>query len=533
MTAAGAVSAGFAQVLVAQNQFQRSVWYGVGFALLTVAWLALGPFLAVLDTRAVWRCAVVVSLISLCVESLGDMDLRHQPLALVQFGAAALVLLTSIATLLRSTARHRVSTVTSPSRWTAAAGAGVLALGLVGTGSAMVAQASSKSPTDSPTPSASASASPTHSMAGMSMAMAAAGNDQYWDDVSGQAFKGTGVTRTYFISADQVVWDYAPLGFNAITGQPFDDTANIYVKTGPGRIGSKYEKCIYRGYTDSSFATLKARAPEDAYLGFLGPVIQAEVGDTIKVVFRNTCPFATSVHPHGVFYNKNSEGAPYNDGTTGADKADDAVPTGGRHTYIWQVPARTGPGPGDGSSVMWMYHSHTDEVHDTYAGLMGFMVVTAHGMANPDGSPKDVDRQVFENFMVGDENNSPFIQANVDRFAQAPAPALDDEDFVESNKMHNINGYVFGNQPLLTLHKGERVRWYVMAMGTEFDVHTPHWHGNVLVINGMRTDVTSLLPAQMVVGDMVPDNPGIWLLHCHVGDHITAGMMTRYQVLNI
>ena len=59
-------------------------------------------------------------------------------------------------------------------------------------------------------------------------------------------------------------------------------------------------------------------------------MIQAEVGDTIKVVFRNNCPFPASMHPHGVFYDKDSEGAPYNDGTGGADKADDAVPAG-RH----------------------------------------------------------------------------------------------------------------------------------------------------------------------------------------------------------
>lgn len=47
----------------------------------------------------------------------------------------------------------------------------------------------------------------------------------------------------------------------------------------------------------------------------------------------------------------------------------------------------------------------------------------------------------------------------------------------------------------------------------------------------MRTDVTALLPAQMVVADMTADNPGIWLFHCHVNDHITAGMQTRYQVI--
>jgi manganese oxidase len=35
----------------------------------------------------------------------------------------------------------------------------------------------------------------------------------------------------------------------------------------------------------------------------------------------------------------------------------------------------------------------------------------------------------------------------------------------------------------------------------------------------------------MVTADMVPDNVGIWLYHCHVNDHIDAGMLERYQVL--
>ena len=46
----------------------------------------------------------------------------------------------------------------------------------------------------------------------------------------------------------------------------------------------------------------------------------------------------------------------------------------------------------------------------------------------------------------------------------------------------------------------------------------------------MRTDVVPLLPGTMQVADMVPDDPGIWLLHCHVNDHILAGMITRFQV---
>jgi len=158
------------------------------------------------------------------------------------------------------------------------------------------------------------------------------------------------------------------------------------------------------------------------------------------------------------------------------------------------------------------------------------MVVTARGMARPDGSPKDVDREVFELFSVMDENKSPYLTANVERFAGKPYPPPDDEEFEESNLMHSINGYVFGKQPMLTLRKGERVRWYVMSMGTEVDLHTPHWHGNDVLVGGMRMDVVNLLPASMVTADMVPDDPGIWLFHCHVNDHLTAGMITRYRV---
>jgi hypothetical protein len=69
------------------------------------------------------------------------------------------------------------------------------------------------------------------------------------------------------------------------------------------------------------------------------------------------------------------------------------------------------------------------------------------------------------------------------------------------------------------------------VVGTETDLHTPHWHGNTVLVNRMRMDTVNLLPASMVVVDMVPDIVGIWLFHCHVNDHIRAGMLTRYRVL--
>ncbi|MGH9538965.1 MAG: multicopper oxidase domain-containing protein, partial [Terriglobales bacterium] len=47
---------------------------------------------------------------------------------------------------------------------------------------------------------------------------------------------------------------------------------------------------------------------------------------------------------------------------------------------------------------------------------------------------------------------------------------------------------------------------------------------------GQRTDVLSVVSAQMITSDMVPDAPGIWLYHCHISDHMLAGMDARYEV---
>src|SRR4029077_10500207 len=45
-----------------------------------------------------------------------------------------------------------------------------------------------------------------------------------------------------------------------------------------------------------------------------------------------------------------------------------------------------------------------------------------------------------------------------------------------------------------------------------------------------RTDVVELLPATMKVADMQADNPGSWLFHCHVADHMAEGMFARFTV---
>ncbi len=348
-----------------------------------------------------------------------------------------------------------------------------------------------------------------------------------------------GKIRTYYVAADEVEWDYAPGSINGFTGKPFEGVAANFVNSGPHRIGKVYRKAVYREYTDDTFRHLKPRSSEDAYLGILGPSLRAEVGDTIRVVFKNNASRPYSMHPHGVFYDKASEGALYHDGVPMAKKPGGAVPPGGGNVYTWPVPERAGPGPNDPSSVGWLYHSHVEEMRDTDSGLAGFISVTRRGMARPDGTPKDVDREFFSLYLMYNENQSWYLEHNINTYCGDPkgvnklksGPLIEGTTFKTSNFMCAINGYLYCTMPLMAARQGKRVRWYVATMGDFNNYHTAHWHGNTVLLNGSRTDVLSLAPAQTLTVDMVPDNPGIWLYHCHVSGHMEMGMDVYYQIL--
>lgn len=336
--------------------------------------------------------------------------------------------------------------------------------------------------------------------------------------------------RTYFIAAEEVHWDYAPsYPDNSMSGQNFTDEQKVFVAgNGETRIGHIYKKARFIEYGDESFSSPVAREPYWEHLGILGPAIRAEVGDTLQLVFKNNTGRVLSLHPHGVLYAKDSEGTPYDDGTSDDAKGDDRVLPGGTYTYIWHVPKTAGPGPNDPDTIVWLYHSHVDEVAETNAGLIGPLLISKRGRLGDNGRPKGIDREFIVLFNVFDENASLYLEDNIREFAPSGNP--DEEDFQESNLMHAMNGYLYGNLPGLTMKKGDKVRWYQIALGTEVDLHTPHWHGNTLLWNGNRVDVTELLPASMKVLEMRPNNPGTWMYHCHVNDHLTAGMMSAYTV---
>jgi manganese oxidase len=344
-----------------------------------------------------------------------------------------------------------------------------------------------------------------------------------------------GKLRTYYIAAEEITWNYAPSGEDLAMGHHLHGDRALYVERSAGSLGAAVTKAVYVAYTDDTFATRLARPPEDAYLGLLGPILRAEVGDVIRVIFRNKAAREYSMHPHGVFYTKADEGAGYNDGTSLTEKRDDAVRPGDTQIYVWKVPERAGPGPRDPSSIAWPYHSHVDEPADTNSGLIGAIIITARGKAGANARPRGVDRELITLWKIFDEGKSWYAPGNaraanidLDTLRRDPARL---EKFQHGNQKHAINGFIFGNMPVPEIRIGQRVRWHVIGLGGVQDVHTVHWHGATVLAQGRRKDVVSILPAESATVDMLADNPGTWMLHCHVDEHMQAGMHARYRIL--
>lgn len=349
-----------------------------------------------------------------------------------------------------------------------------------------------------------------------------------------------GVMREYFIAVEEVEWDYTPRGQDlcGAEAQEFGEDALVFCEEGEQRFGSRYLKAVYVEYTDDTFKTRKDRSADEAHMGSLGPLMRAEVGDTLVIHFKNKLSeHPASMHAHGVWYDKSSEGNAYNDGTSGAEREDDAVPTGGNHTYVWKVPERAAPGPKEPLSKVWMYHSHTDEVADTYAGLEGAIVVTAKGNADEDGKAKDVDREFVLFFQVFDEGSSLLYGDNVaakwgpDAGTSDELAALEgDDEYLESNLMHAVNGMMYCNLPELKATEGERVRVYMMGLGTEVDLHTPTAGSVTWNLQDTTAQALSLMPGAMQTADLVASRTGSWVVECNVADHIIAGMRAKLTV---
>lgn len=329
--------------------------------------------------------------------------------------------------------------------------------------------------------------------------------------VGGLAQPATARERTYYVAADDVVWNYAPSGKNLEDSTPLRPLLH-------GQLGWSYHKLLYREYTDASFRALAPVPPDRRYLGFLGPLMRAEVGDTIVVVLRNHTRQPLDINPHGLVV-VSAPAKPLAPGGTG--------------TYRWAVTDHGGPGPSDGSSFLWTYTPSNRIAGMMASGLIGPIIVTRRGMARADGSPTDVDREFVIGFREEDESESVTLPESLADTATNPRHVPKKLAAIPfgTNVYVSLNGFEFGNMPMLTMHRGERVRWYLFSSESPFDFHAPTWTGNTVLWNGQRADTIGLGVSDRAIADMVPDNVGMWKIYCTLNIHLLGGMEARYTVV--
>jgi multicopper oxidase len=93
-----------------------------------------------------------------------------------------------------------------------------------------------------------------------------------------------------------------------------------------------------------------------------------------------------------------------------------------------------------------------------------------------------------------------------------------------------INGTTYDQTVPLTIRRGQAGRLRVRNMSMM--PHPLHVHGHTFQVgpaggDGPRKDTVLVPPMGGFEADLLADNPGSWMVHCHNAYHAEAGMMTR------
>jgi len=277
-------------------------------------------------------------------------------------------------------------------------------------------------------------------------------------------------TREYWIAAEEMKWNIVPTHRDQMMAERVREGRTTFTAYG------------YRPYSPNFEAPLgPATIP--------GPLIEAEIGDTVIVHFRNKLKAPVTMHPHGIFYANEMDGAYKGKWTDpgGFVQHDRAF------TYVWE--AR------EGTEGFWVYHDHGPmDPLPVFRGLHGPLLIRKQGEARPD-----------REFFVAFHTFEPSITGLKGIY-------------------YCINGRAYaGNTPTFEAKVGERVAWHVYGMDNFF--HTFHTHGHRWEEpDGRIIDNKTLGPAESFKMEFVEDNPGRWFYHCHVFQHLHMGMNGWYVV---
>ena len=221
-----------------------------------------------------------------------------------------------------------------------------------------------------------------------------------------------------------------------------------------------------------------------------GPVIEAVVGDRVRIYVTNKLPEPTTVHWHGVIVPNGMDGV--------AGLTQDFIQPGKTFKYEFTFT----------KAGTFMYHPHFDEMTQIALGMVGMIVV------HPKEQPA---RRVRDFSLMIHEWKVPIGAARPDPLAM--------NDF----NVLTFNSKSFPATSPLAVETGDLVRIRIGNLGP-MDHHPIHLHGHAFEV--VATDggpipkdrrwpeTTTLVPVGAVrVIELVADNPGDWALHCHMTHH--------------
>ena len=232
-----------------------------------------------------------------------------------------------------------------------------------------------------------------------------------------------------------------------------------------------------------------------------GPTIQVIEGDRVRIIVDNHLPEPTSMHWHGFEIPVEVDGAP--------GSSQDPIPPGGRFVYEFALH----------QSGTFFYHSHM--AMQEMMGMIGAFIM----------HPK--------------ENYSPHIDRDfaiiLQEFAILPNNPIPNSMNMEFNWL-TLNGKSGPATTPLIVRLNDRVRLRFINLG--MDHHPIHLHGHTFVVTGTeagRQPQSTWGPGNTVlVGvaqsrdvEFVANNPGDWMIHCHLPHHMmnqmssVVGPMTR------
>jgi FtsP/CotA-like multicopper oxidase with cupredoxin domain len=237
--------------------------------------------------------------------------------------------------------------------------------------------------------------------------------------------------------------------------------------------------------------TYNARVP--------GPPIEVNAGDRVVIHLKNEATEPHSIHTHVVRFADDSDGT-----------GETVVQPGETYTYTWDA-VYAGSFP---------YHDHGMEGEGTARGLFGAVIVHA-----PDEEPANEHVVLLADFDQTEYRSLPGVADPVTGEFPPEGTYRGGHEY-----MHTINGKGYEDAiPPFTGKVGELQRWRIISIGSEF--HTWHIHGHRWeMADGTLTDNIQLGPGMYSTFEFMEDNPGDWLVHCHVPSHMEGGMIATYQV---